>query len=58
MIHGQDGKKLSKRHGALSILEYKKEGFLAEAVINYLSRLGWSWGDKEIFDLDYFDNFN
>ena len=36
MIHGQDGKKLSKRHGALSILEYKKEGFLAEAVINYL----------------------
>ena len=52
MIHGQDGKKLSKRHGALSILEYKKEGFLAEAVINYLSRLGWSWGDKEIFDLE------
>ena len=52
MIHGQDGKKLSKRHGALSILEYKKAGFLAEAVINYLSRLGWSWGDKEIFELE------
>ncbi len=52
MIHGQDGKKLSKRHGALSILEYQKAGFLAEAVINYLSRLGWSWGDKEIFELE------
>ena len=52
MIHGQDGKKLSKRHGALSILEYQKAGFLPEAITNYLSRLGWSWGDKEIFGVE------
>ena len=52
MILGPDGTKLSKRHGATSVLEYKKEGFLPQALINYLVRLGWSCGDKEIFSLD------
>jgi len=49
MIHGPDGQKLSKRHGAVSVLEYDGLGYLPEAVINYLSRLGWSHGDDEIF---------
>ncbi len=49
MIHGPDGQKLSKRHGAVSVIEYEKDGYLAEAVINYLARLGWSHGDDEIF---------
>ncbi|MGE0800743.1 MAG: glutamate--tRNA ligase [Lautropia sp.] len=50
MIHGADGHKLSKRHGAVSVLEYEQQGYLPEAVINYLARLGWSHGDAEIFD--------
>ncbi len=49
MILGPDKKRLSKRHGADSVLEYKKQGFLPEALINYLVRLGWSHGDQEIF---------
>ena len=49
MILGQDKKKLSKRHGALSVMEYEKMGYLPEAVVNYLVRLGWSRGDEEIF---------
>ena len=49
LIHGSDGAKLSKRHGALGIDSYKKEGYLPEAMKNYLLRLGWSHGDKEIF---------
>lgn len=49
MIFGSDKKKLSKRHGATAVTEYKDMGFLPEAVINYLSRLGWSHGDQEIF---------
>jgi glutamyl-tRNA synthetase len=49
MIHGPDGQKLSKRHGAVSVMQYDDEGFLPEAVINYLSRLGWSHGDDEVF---------
>ena len=49
MIHGPDGQKLSKRHGAVSVLEYDALGYLPEAVINYLARLGWSHGDDEIF---------
>lgn len=49
MILGEDGKRLSKRHGAVSVLQYREEGYLAEALINYLVRLGWSAGDKEIF---------
>ncbi|HJK87079.1 MAG TPA: glutamate--tRNA ligase [Candidatus Megaira endosymbiont of Nemacystus decipiens] len=48
LIHGQDGAKLSKRHGALCVEEYKKMGFLPEAINNYLLRLGWSHGNDEI----------
>ncbi|WP_243544106.1 glutamate--tRNA ligase [Pseudodesulfovibrio tunisiensis] len=49
MILGPDKKKLSKRHGALSVMEYEKMGYLPEAVVNYLVRLGWSFGDQELF---------
>ncbi len=49
MILGSDGKRLSKRHGAVSVLQYREDGYLAEALINYLVRLGWSYGDQEIF---------
>jgi len=49
MIHGADGAKLSKRHGAVSVLEYKEMGILPDALLNYLLRLGWSLGDREIF---------
>ncbi len=49
MIHGADGAKLSKRHGAVSVLEYRESGFLPDALLNYLLRLGWSLGDTEIF---------
>ena len=49
MIVGQDGQRLSKRHGAVSVLEYRDQGFLPEAMRNYLLRLGWSHGDQEIF---------
>ncbi len=49
MIHGPDGAKLSKRHGAVNMLEYRELGFLPEALLNYLLRLGWSHGDQEIF---------
>jgi glutamyl-tRNA synthetase len=52
MILGSDGAKLSKRHGAVSVLQYRDEGYLAEAVLNYLVRLGWSHGDQEIFSID------
>ncbi len=52
MILGPDKKKLSKRHGAVSVMEYEKEGFLPEAVLNALVRLGWSSGDREIFSRD------
>ncbi len=49
MILGSDGAKLSKRHGAVNILEYRAEGFLPDAILNYLVRLGWSHGDQEVF---------
>jgi glutamyl-tRNA synthetase len=49
LIHGKDKARLSKRHGAASLLEYREDGFLAEAVMNYLARLGWAHGDQEIF---------
>jgi glutamyl-tRNA synthetase len=49
MILGPDGQKLSKRHGAVSVLQYKEDGFLPEALFNYLARLGWSHGDDETF---------
>lgn len=52
MILGEDGKRLSKRHGAVSVMQYKEEGFLPEALLNYLVRLGWSHGDQEVFSLD------
>jgi glutamyl-tRNA synthetase len=49
MIFGPDRKKLSKRHGAMSVMEYEAMGFLPEAVVNYLLRLGWGHGDQELF---------
>ena len=52
MILGSDQKRLSKRHGATSVTEYRERGYLPEAVVNYLSRLGWSHGDQEIFTMD------
>jgi glutamyl-tRNA synthetase len=51
MILGSDGAKLSKRHGAVSVLQYRDDGFLPEALLNYLVRLGWSHGDQEIFSI-------
>ncbi|HNQ03701.1 MAG TPA: glutamate--tRNA ligase [Thiobacillaceae bacterium] len=59
MILGQDGERLSKRHGAVSVLQYRDEGYLPEALLNYLARLGWSHGDDEKFSaaqfVDWFD---
>jgi glutamyl-tRNA synthetase len=52
LIHGADGAKLSKRHGAVSVLEFRQQGFLPEALCNYLLRLGWGHGDAEIIDRD------
>ncbi|EOW6741623.1 glutamate--tRNA ligase [Cronobacter dublinensis] len=49
MINGDDGKKLSKRHGAVSVMQYRDDGYLPDALLNYLVRLGWSHGDQEIF---------
>ena len=54
MIHGPDGEKLSKRHGAVSVMQYDDHGYLPEALLNYLARLGWSHGDDEIFSMDQF----
>jgi glutamyl-tRNA synthetase len=52
MILGADGAKLSKRHGAVSVLQYQEDGFLPDALLNYLVRLGWSHGDQEVFTRD------
>lgn len=52
MILGDDGKRLSKRHGAVGVMQYRDDGFLPEAVLNYLIRLGWAHGDQEIFTLE------
>ena len=52
LIHGADGAKLSKRHGAVSVLEFREQGFLPEALCNYLLRLGWGHGDAEIISRD------
>lgn len=52
MIFGEDKKKLSKRHGAMSVMEYEKMGFLPEAMVNYLVRLGWGHGNQEIFSVE------
>ncbi len=59
MVLGEDGQRLSKRHGAVSVLQYKEAGYLPDGLLNYLARLGWSHGDQEIFSRDeliqYFD---
>jgi glutamyl-tRNA synthetase len=52
MILGSDGGRLSKRHGAVSVMQYRDDGYLPEALLNYLVRLGWSYGDQEIFSID------
>lgn len=52
MILGEDGARLSKRHGAVSVMQYRDEGFLPEALLNYLVRLGWSHGDQELFSAE------
>lgn len=52
MILGDDGKRMSKRHGATSVMQYRTEGYLPEALLNYLVRLGWSHGDQEVFSID------
>ena len=52
MILGSDGARLSKRHGAVSVMQYRDDGYLPEALLNYLVRLGWSHGDQEVFSLD------
>ena len=54
MILGHDGERLSKRHGAVSVMQYLEDGYLPEALLNYLARLGWAHGDEEVFDLDQF----
>src|SRR5699024_3470273 len=59
MILGPDGKRMSKRHGAVGVMTYREQGYLPSALLNYLVRLGWSHGDQEIFSveemLEYFD---
>lgn len=54
MILGDDGQKLSKRHGSVSVTQYDDDGYLPEAVLNYLARLGWSHGDEELFSMEQF----
>jgi glutamyl-tRNA synthetase len=54
MILGSDGERLSKRHGAVSVMQYAEDGFLPQAMLNYLARLGWSHGNDELFSLDQF----
>jgi len=54
MILGPDGERLSKRHGAVSVMQYPEDGYLPEAMLNYLARLGWSHGDDEVFSLEQF----
>ena len=54
MILGADGERLSKRHGAVSVTQYREEGYLPEALLNYLARLGWSHGNEEVFSMKQF----
>jgi glutamyl-tRNA synthetase len=54
MILGADGERLSKRHGAVSVMQYQEDGYLPEALLNYLARLGWGYGDAEVFSMDQF----
>src|SRR5688572_9742856 len=59
MILGSDGQRLSKRHGAVNVMQYRDDGFLPDAMVNYLARLGWSHGDEEVFSreqlVEWFD---
>jgi glutamyl-tRNA synthetase len=59
MILGADGQRLSKRHGAVNVMQYRDDGYLPEAMVNYLARLGWSHGDEEVFSreqlVEWFD---
>ncbi|TFH08613.1 MAG: glutamate--tRNA ligase, partial [Nitrosomonadales bacterium] len=57
IIMGTDGERLSKRHGAVSVMQYRDDGYMPEALINYLARLGWSHGDEEIFSRDQLINW-
>ena len=54
LILGADGERLSKRHGAVSVMQYEEDGYLPEALVNYLARLGWSHGDEEMFAVEQF----
>jgi glutamyl-tRNA synthetase len=54
MILGSDGERLSKRHGAVSVMQYEEDGYLPEALVNYLARLGWSHGNEEVFSAEQF----
>src|SRR5215470_9448360 len=54
MILGADGERLSKRHGAVSVMQYEEDGYLPEALVNYLARLGWSHGNEEVFSTEQF----
>ena len=54
MILGEDGERLSKRHGAVSVMQYPEDGYLPEALLNYLARLGWAHGDEEVFNISQF----
>ena len=54
LILGADGERLSKRHGAVSVMQYRDDGYLPEALVNYLARLGWSHGDEEMFTVEQF----
>ena len=53
LIHNKDNQKMSKRDNSTSLIDYKSQGYLPEAIINYLARLGWSYGDQEIFSLNF-----
>lgn len=57
MILGPDGERLSKRHGAVSVMQYEEDGFLPQGMLNYLARLGWSHGDEEVFSMKEFVNW-
>ena len=57
MILGGDGQKLSKRHGAINVMQFKEMGYVPEAIKNYLARLGWSHGDDEIFSMNEFTSY-
>ena len=53
LIHNKDNQKMSKRDNSTSLIDYKLKGYLPEAIVNYLARLGWSYGDQEFFSIDF-----